>query len=115
MKLHENIKNFRTFRQITQQELADMLGKSKSVISNWERGENSPDLDSCEQMCKIFKVTPNELFGWEENKEYLNHIKRIGAYQKKLNELRLQKENIEKQIHDLEVKKYVEAPPVDFL
>ena len=115
MKLNENIKNFRTFQQITQQDLADMLGKSKSVISNWERGENSPDLDSCEQLCKIFKVTPNELFGWEENQEYLQFIKRIGDYQKKLSELRAQKDIIEKQIHDLEVKKFTEAPPIDFM
>lgn len=70
MKLGENIKNFRTFRRITQQELADYLGKSKSVISNWERGENSPDVDSCEKICKLLRVTPNELFGWEKCKEY---------------------------------------------
>ena len=68
--ISENIKNFRTFRGIKQQELADRLGKSKSVISNWERGENSPDVESCAQLCKILDVTPNELFGWEMNLEY---------------------------------------------
>lgn len=115
MKLNENIKNFRTFRRITQQELADMLGKSKSVISNWERGENSPDLETCERLCQIFNVTPNELFGWEQNKEYLEHIKRCKEYQQKIDELRSQKGIIEKQIHDLEVKKFNEAPPEDFV
>ena len=68
--ISENIKNFRTFRGIRQQELADKLGKSKSVISNWERGENSPDIDSCVELCKILQVTPNELFGWDLNIEY---------------------------------------------
>lgn len=115
MKLNENIKNFRTFRRITQQELADMLGKSKSVISNWERGENSPDLEICERLCRIFNVTPNELFGWEDNKEYLDYIKRCKEYQQEIDELISQKGIIEKKIHDLEVKKFKEAPPEDFV
>lgn len=115
MKLNENIKNFRTFRRITQQELADMLGKSKSVISNWERGENSPDLEICERLCRIFNVTPNELFGWEQNKEYLDYVKKCKEYQQKIDELISQKDIIEKQIHDLEVKKFNEAPPEDFV
>ena len=55
----ENIKNFRTFRGIKQQDLADMLGRTKSVISNWERGANSPDVEICEKLCKILRVTPN--------------------------------------------------------
>lgn len=114
MKLNENIKNFRTFRQIKQQELADMLGKSKSVISNWERGENSPDLESCEAMCKIFNVTPNELFGWEQNSDYVAYLRRQEEYQQKLKELKTQKNIIEKKIHDLEVKQFKEVPPVDF-
>lgn len=108
-KINENIKNFRTFRGIKQQDLADALNRSKSVISNWERGENSPDIDTCEKLCKILKVTPNELFGWEVCREYeqwkkeayqletelaeMVHQKRdmelrIQAYQKRLNEMR---------------------------
>lgn len=114
MKLNENIKKYRVFRRVTQQELADMLGKSKSVISNWERGENSPDLEACEEMCRIFNVTPNELFGWDENSDYIAYIKRRDAYQSRINELMSQKNNIEKQIHDLEVEKFNEVPPVDF-
>lgn len=52
MKISDNIKNFRIFRNIKQQELADALGKSKSVISNWERGENAPDVESCQKLCQ---------------------------------------------------------------
>ena len=95
----ENIKNFRTFRGIKQQELADMLDRTKSVISNWERGINSPEVDLVETMCKIFQCSPNEIFGWEESQELAvleefknlqkekNDIeKRIVEYAKRLND-----------------------------
>lgn len=110
MKINENIKNFRTFRGIKQQDLADMLGKSKSVISNWERGENSPDVDSCEKMCKILRVTPNELFGWEKNQEYEKAAQRIQEYQKRIYELMEKKREIDLEIEELEASKYLTAP-----
>lgn len=111
----DNVKKYRTFRGIKQQELADALGKSKSVISNWERGENSPDVEICAQICKILKVTPNELFGWEDNKEYSNYQKRLLAYQFQIEKLTKQKETIEQAIHALENKKFKEFPPEDFI
>lgn len=98
MKLHENIKNFRTFRGIKQQQLADALNRSKSVISNWERGENSPDVESCEKMCKIFKVTPNELFGWEKNDEYMQWIEKKWIIEHELSDLKSQRDEIQKRI-----------------
>lgn len=63
--LADNIKKFRTLSNLTQEQLASMLGKSKNVISNWERGDNKPDSDIIEDMCRIFKIAPNQLYGWE--------------------------------------------------
>ena len=98
-KLPENIKNFRIIRGYSQKELADMLHKSPNVISNWERGINSPEVDLVETMCKIFQCSPNEIFGWEESQELAvleefknlqkekNDIeKRIVEYAKRLND-----------------------------
>lgn len=101
MNINENIKNFRTFRGIKQQDLADLLGRSKSVISNWERGENSPDLDSCEKLCKILNVTPNQLFGWEKNLEYESYLDRLREYQQRLSKLELEREKLDKEIENL--------------
>ena len=101
MNINENIKNFRTFRGIKQQDLADLLGRSKSVISNWERGENSPDLDSCEKLCKILNVTPNQLFGWEKNLEYESYLNRLREYQQRLSKLELEREKLDKDIENL--------------
>ena len=113
MKLNENIKNFRMFRGIKQQTLAEMLHKSKSVISNWERGENSPDLDSCEQLCKILKVTPNQLFGWEDNPEYLEYLKKSKENQARISELRTKISELQSELMSLEAMEY--DPLFDFL
>ena len=112
MKLNENIRNFRRFRNMSQAELARLMSKSKSVISHWENGENSPDLDSVEKLCQILKVSPNELFGWEENIEYVEHIKRINAIKDQINKLQESKESIEAQISQLEIQMYKEENPL---
>lgn len=66
----DNIRSFRTFRGLSQKALGDKLGKSANVVSNWETGTHSPDLDTTEKLCQVLDVTPNELFGWETNLEY---------------------------------------------
>ncbi len=98
MKLNENIKNFRTFRNVTQQELANKVGKTKSVISNWERGTNEPDVDSIEIICKFLDVTPNQIFGWEKNPEYEKYLQRFGDAQRKITELRQERDKIDQEI-----------------
>lgn len=98
----ENIKNFRTFRGIKQQELADMLDRTKSVISNWERGANSPDVEICEKLCKILRVTPNELFGWEQNPEYLKHQEELQKIQREIETLEHEKARINTAIFRLQ-------------
>lgn len=89
-KLPENIKNFRIIRGYSQKELADMLHKSPNVISNWERGINSPEVDLVETMCKIFKCSPNEIFGWEESEEL--------TILHEINKLQVEKTGIEKRL-----------------
>lgn len=111
MQLNENIRNFRKFRNLSQSELAKQIQKSKSVISHWESGENSPDLDSCEKLCQILKVTPNQLFGWEPHPEYEQYVKRLKQYQDEINDLRKEAQYIEAKITQLECMKYEIAPP----
>jgi len=65
-KLPENLRKYRIQAGLKQEDLAQQLGKSKSVISNWERGENRPDADTIAKICAILNVTPNELLGWNE-------------------------------------------------
>lgn len=106
----EIIKNFRTWRGYTQQELADYLNKSKSVISNWEHGTNSPDVDSCMKMCTFLNVSLNQLVGWEDNEEYEKFLQDQEEYAKEIDELRTQQSEIEERLKDLEKKKEEKVP-----
>ena len=106
----ENIKNFRIWRGVTQQELADYLNKSKSVISNWERGTNSPDVESCMSICTLLKITLNELVGWEVNRDYEKFLEDQKAYDEELENLRSQIEEFNERLKDIEQKKENKVP-----
>lgn len=103
-KVNENIRKFRNFRGLSQKQLGQQLSKSANVISNWETGTHSPDLDMIQDICKVLKINPNELFGWEENREYLEFKKRMEQYQMRIEDLQKQKQAIEKEIDSLEKK-----------
>lgn len=72
----ENIKNFRVFRKMTQVELGTAVERSKNVVSNWERGDNTPDLDTLEKICRVLNVTPNQIFGWEPCPDYERYLQK---------------------------------------
>lgn len=65
-KLSDNIKNLRLLNGFSQKQLAKMIDRSPNTISNWESGTVTPDADVLEDLCQIFKVNPNQLFGWEK-------------------------------------------------
>jgi len=51
-----------------------LLHRSVGAISNWEKGTNSPDVDTLEELCKVLKVTPNEIYGWDESQELVDYM-----------------------------------------
>lgn len=44
LKLGENLKKFRLQRELTQEQLADVLGVSAQAVSRWENGTTYPDI-----------------------------------------------------------------------
>jgi len=63
--LGNNIKKYRELKGLTQKQLADAIGKSKNVISNWENGLNKPDADTIENLLWVLDVDANTLLGWD--------------------------------------------------
>ena len=100
-ELNRNIKNFRDFRGMTQEDLASHVGKTKNVISNWERGDNNPDVDSVERICLALDVTPNEIFGWDKCKEYEEYVYKKEQKKIRIMELEEQKKKIQYEIDNL--------------
>ena len=61
MQLGRRIKELRKKRNITQQDLAEMLGVSYQAISRWENNITSPDITTLPVLANIFNVTVDYL------------------------------------------------------
>ena len=61
MKFGDNLKIIRKKKQISQEELASILGVSRQSVSKWETGENYPSMTNIMCLCDIFKCKINEL------------------------------------------------------
>lgn len=57
----------RRARGITQEELAGRLGVSRQAVSNWERGETSPDTDNLIVLARLYGMSLDELLGIERD------------------------------------------------
>lgn len=60
-----SLSKYRKAAGISQEKLADMLGVSRQAVSKWETGETQPEMANLLAICKILKVTPDELLGYE--------------------------------------------------
>lgn len=63
------LKNLRTSKQLTQAQLAQRLGLTKSVISAYETGLRMPSYDILITIAKIFNVSTDFLLGLERKQE----------------------------------------------
>lgn len=63
------LKTLRTQNNLTQAQLAQKLGITKSVISAYETGLRMPSYDILIMIAKTFKVTTDHLLGLEPKQE----------------------------------------------
>ena len=59
------LKSARAAKDLSQQQLADMVSVSRQTINAIEKGEYNPTINLCRSICKILGKTLDELF-WEE-------------------------------------------------
>lgn len=78
----DSFKNLRIRSGLTQEELAEKLGKAKSTISMYENGNREPDYETLEEIADFFNVDINTLVDSkqsvqfnEELTEYLEELK----------------------------------------
>lgn len=85
LKLGENLKKFRLQRELTQEQLADILGVSAQAVSRWENGTTYPDITLLPTVASYFEITLDELMGmenWrseEQLKELLGQLEENGS------------------------------------
>ncbi len=68
LKLGENLKKYRTKRELTQEQLADVLGVSAQAVSRWENGTTYPDITLLPTIASYFEITLDELMGMKDFK-----------------------------------------------
>ena len=47
----------------SQKEIAEKLGVSKSSVTNWIKGKNSPDVELVLPICKLLNISVREFYG----------------------------------------------------
>ena len=59
------LKSARAAKDLSQQQLADLIGVSRQTISSIEKGDYNPTINLCIAICRALDKTLDELF-WEE-------------------------------------------------
>jgi len=66
VEFNEKLKELRSSRGLTQEELAEVLFVSRTAISKWESGRGYPGIDSLREISDFFSVTIDELLSGEK-------------------------------------------------
>lgn len=48
---------------MSQDDLRRRVGKSKTAVSNWERGVSAPTVQNVRELCRVLAVAPERLLG----------------------------------------------------
>lgn len=94
-KIGKLLKELRKEKNLTQEQLAEILLVSGRTISRWETGTNMPDLSILIQMAEFYDVEIKEILEGERKSEIMNKelketLSKVADYSK------LEKENVEK-------------------
>lgn len=65
--LSNNVREYRTKKQLTQQQLADLVKVSSRTIISLEKGQYNPSVLLAHELAKIFGLNIEELFNFEED------------------------------------------------
>ncbi|MBR5229244.1 MAG: helix-turn-helix transcriptional regulator [Firmicutes bacterium] len=61
MEFNEKLQELRKNKDLTQEELAEILYVSRTAVSKWESGKGLPSIDSLRSIAEFFSVTLDEL------------------------------------------------------
>lgn len=75
------VKTIKEEKRLTQADLAERIGISPASVNKWMSG-GTPAIDKLPQLCEILKITPNELFGYEQEGLPQEAIDLYKAFQK---------------------------------
>lgn len=68
MDMGQRIKQARLDKNLTQQELAELVHAKQHSVSGWESGRHRPDITTIEYLCGVLGVSVDYLLGKTEKK-----------------------------------------------
>ena len=68
-RFSNNFKELRKLQELTQEQVAEMLGVTSQAISKWECGTSYPDIEMLPIIANIFKVSTDYLLGVDITKQ----------------------------------------------
>jgi transcriptional regulator with XRE-family HTH domain len=57
------LRKARDDKRITQDQIAEVCGKSRNAVSNWENGINFPEVEHLHLTCRLLETSSDELLG----------------------------------------------------
>ena len=62
---------------MTQEEVAEVTGKSKQTIINWEKGRTAPGIPEIDMLARIYKIPQSNIFlpSYSTNSRIIHDIK----------------------------------------
>ncbi|MBR2289761.1 MAG: helix-turn-helix transcriptional regulator [Clostridia bacterium] len=69
MDLGEKLFELRKSKNLTQDEVAEVLNVARQTVSKWETNQSTPDFDKIVPLCELYGITPNELLMEKEEKK----------------------------------------------
>ncbi len=88
------LKNLRKMSGLTQQQLADLMGRSQQVIGHWETGYSQPDIGALLELFKLYDKSIDEIF---LNRPPVSSYKDYGRFKEEVTkQLRLMRLEIDK-------------------
>lgn len=67
MSFASNLIEMRKINNLSQEELAEMIGVSRQTLSKYETGESLPDIEKCKLLADVFSVSIDDLINYEKD------------------------------------------------
>lgn len=68
MALHDNLKNARNRKGLSQELVAEQLGISRQAVTKWELGQSKPNAKNLQSLAELYEVSSEELLGDAQEK-----------------------------------------------
>ena len=76
--ISENLKSLRKEKNLTQEEVADMIGVTAQSVSKWERGDTFPDITLLPALANLYKTSVDAIIGMDKINDIQTRAKIFG-------------------------------------